>query len=324
MTKANAPTSIRKPEKANAASPRAIAAQQLLWQIGCDLDREVFPRVWNGGLALPSGHLLPLQVLGGEHFHARQIATFQTGPEPATWAGARTPGGEQAGASSAPGNGPSGTAAPFPCPDVDLKLSKQFEELAQAYPGTRLWSRDRGFWLCVPATILPGLGRSACFVLQIQPDSQNLEKVRAWGFWCAGRLGATWIGPRHTNYLDGSICAFEKDAGTWTFGDSLIALLDLLSVWATRQLYLENFGNWPGPQASSYPYERLLEFQDTEHCGCAKPEGRYSQCCKPRDASFKPLAIACTHIVLCGWRMRQAPAAIVDLVLHGKPPFGME
>ena len=159
-------------------------------------------------------------------------------------------------------------------------------------------------------------------MLQIQPTS--LEKVRAWGLWCAGRVGATWIGPRHTNYVDGSICAFEKDAGTWSFGDSLVALFDLLSVWAIRQLFAESFGRWPGPQASSYPYERLLEFQDTEHCGCAKPKGRYGQCCKPRDLSYKPSAIACAHITLSGWRIRQAPSAIVDLVLHGLPPVGMD
>lgn len=322
MAKTNALTTTRTPVAANAMAPNATAVQLLLSKIGRDLDREVFPQVWNGGLVLPSGHPLPLQSLGAEHFDDQPISKFQTGSEPATWA--RAPGGEQAGTSSAPGDWPSGTAAPFPRADVDLKLSKQFEELAQAYPGTRIWSQDRGSWLCVPATILPGLGRSACFVLQIQLDIQSLECARAWGFWCAGRVGATWIGPRHTNYLDGSICAFEQDAGTWRFGDSLVALLDILSLWATRQLYLENFGSWPGPQASSYPYERLLEFQDTEHCGCMKPEGRYSQCCKPRDASIKLLAIACTHIVLCGWRTRQAPAAIMDLVLHGKPPFGME
>lgn len=311
------------PAAANAATQHPAAAQQLLWQIGRDLDRGVFPQVWNGGLVLPSGHPLPLQSLGGEHFHDRSIATFRTGPEqePATWAGARAPGIEQTWASSAPGNGPSGTAPPFPCPDGGPELSRQLQELALAYPGTRVWSQDRGFWLCVPAAILPELGRSACFVLQIQPTSP--EKVRAWGFWRAGRVGATWIGPRHTNYLDGSICAFEKDAGTWTFGDSLVALLDILSVWAIRQLYVESFGCWPGPQASSYPYERLIEFQDTEHCGCAKPKGRYSQCCKPRDLSYKPLAIACAHITLSGWRIRQAPPVIVDLVLHGMPHVGM-
>lgn len=321
MTETSVLTTIRMPAAANAAAPNATAAQQLLWHIGRDLDRGVFPKVWNGGLVLPSGHPLPLQSLGGEHFHARQTATFQTGPEPATWAGARAPEGAQTGASSAPGNGPSCAAASFPCPDGSAELSHQLQELAQAYPGTRVWSQDRGFWLSVPAAILPGLGRSACFVLQIQPNS--LEKVRAWGLWRAGRVGATWIGPRHTNYLDGSICAFEKDAGTWTFGDSLVALLDLLSVWAIRQLYMEGFGRWPGPQASSYPYERLVEFQDTEHCGCAKPKGRYSRCCKPRDLSYKPLAIACAHITLSGWRIRQAPPAIVDLVLHGMPPVGM-
>lgn len=140
----------------------------------------------------------------------------------------------------------------------------------------------------------------------------------------ANSVGAAWFGPRHTNYPDGSICAFEKDAETWAFGDSLVALLDLLSVWAIRQLYLESFGRWPGPQASSYPYERLIEFQDTEHCGCAKLKGRYSQCCKPRDLFYKPLAIACAHITLSGLRIRQAPPAIVDLVLHGTPPIGLD
>lgn len=135
-------------------------------------------------------------------------------------------------------------------------------------------------WLRVPALLLPHLGHSAVFVVVLIPA---LQLARGWAFWDYGCMGLQPIGPRHTNYGDASICAFDERDGTWSYGDSLVSLLDLYSVWAVRQLFVREFGKWPGPQGSFSPFERLREYGDNERCGCDTPAGAYVDCCKSSD-----------------------------------------
>lgn len=135
-------------------------------------------------------------------------------------------------------------------------------------------------WLRVPALLLTRLGHGAVFVVVLIPA---LQLARGWAFWDYGCMGLQPIGPRHTNYGDASICAFDERDGTWSYGDSLVLLLDLYSVWAVRQLFVREYGNWPGPQGSFSPFERLREYGDNERCGCDTPAGAYVDCCKSSD-----------------------------------------
>lgn len=189
-----------------------------------------------------------------------------------------------------------------------------------SYPATKVWRQDEGLWLFVESTLLPDLGRSAGFAIAI--DSQN-RHVRAWGFWLGAGVAASWIGPRHTNYPDGSICAFDAADETWTFGDSLVTLVDMYSAWAVRQLYLEQFGRWPGPQSSSHAYERLMEFSDSDHCSCGVHGARYGECCKGVDKHPRLLANAVNFGFAVAFRQRKPPASVIALALHrtSAPPL---
>lgn len=136
-------------------------------------------------------------------------------------------------------------------------------------------------WLVAQSGLLYGSQRLATFVIGVA--FAPALGIRGWGFW-SSPFSHTWIGPRHTNYPDGSICAFEPSDGTWKFGDSLVSLLDLYSLWATRHLHLERLGRWPGRQAAVDPYERLSEIRDDEFCGCERGDALYSECCKDSDS----------------------------------------
>ena len=125
-------------------------------------------------------------------------------------------------------------------------------------------------------------------------------------------MGPAWIGPRHTNYPDGSICAYEPSDGTWSFGNPLVELFDLYSVWALRHLHLRTFGRWPGPQAVHRPYERLLELNPEEHCGCGSQARTYAECCRPEDFDGDRIRDAVDFMFWSGGTLRAPPLAVVD------------
>jgi hypothetical protein len=135
-------------------------------------------------------------------------------------------------------------------------------------------------WLLVESSILEDLDRTATFLVAVPYSAESFP--RAWGFWKFAH-GPKWIGPRHTNFPDGSLCAFVPESGTWTPGDRLDLLLDLFTVWALRQLYLEEFNRWPGRQFSAHPFYSLAEFKADEICSCDKhdPPHLYGDCCRP-------------------------------------------
>jgi hypothetical protein len=133
----------------------------------------------------------------------------------------------------------------------------------------------------------------------------------------------SWIGPRHTNFQDGSICAFSPDDGVWSEGDDLRTLLDLYSVWALRQLYLEVFGRWPGKQyglvGADYrvqAFYRQRECRDDELCGCGSETLRYFECCKESD--LKCDVIGAMRLFLQtnpgGFESRKPPPALVSFI----------
>lgn len=161
----------------------------------------------------------------------------------------------------------------------------QLGEIKEAYPTLQKFPDDHGMWLLVKSSVLEGLDRKATFLVAL-PFVPGAGPV-AWGFWSTDD-DHRWIGPRHTNFFEGSICAFAASDRAWTEGGNLRDLLDLYSSWAFRHLHLEVIGRWPGKQYALIghePYYRRVEFKDDEFCSC--PSGlRYAECCKGSDMQY--------------------------------------
>ncbi|WP_150125015.1 SEC-C metal-binding domain-containing protein [Tsuneonella mangrovi] len=174
------------------------------------------------------------------------------------------------------------------------RYERQLGDVEEAYPGSKLLPDEDGLWLFAPSLILEGLGRRAIFLIAL-PDDPKVEP-RGWAFW-EERGELRWIGPKHTNLFDGSVCAYAnaKDH-MWYPGDDLRALLDLYSVWAVRHLHLELLGQWAGRQYALLdqngrpdPYYRLTQIDPKELCTCSSGR-RYGQCCMPSDLRVGILA----------------------------------
>lgn len=196
----------------------------------------------------------------------------------------------------------------------------QVKSLAEDYPTLQTFADDDGMWLLAKSSILSGFAREATFLIAL-PYNPELSPV-AWGFWSANEQHI-WIGPRHTNFQDGSICAFSPDEGAWSDAGDLKVLLGLYSAWALRHLHLEIFGRWPGKQYSLIgadprvqAYYRIRECQDDELCGCGSEARRYAECCKPFDQQYKEteLMILFSRLVPGGFLSRLPPPAIVSYI----------
>lgn len=158
-------------------------------------------------------------------------------------------------------------------------LEESLPDLRVSYPGTRIWDDENGLWVVAPSFPLGCDGPQAVLVAGLPYDP--VPKRRCWGYWWQGRR-PRWIGPRHTNFPDGSICAYADDGEAWQPPDGLTALFDVYSVWLACQLHLRVFGRWPGRQHSVNSYYRLHEFRRGELCSC--DSGRsYFDCHRPLD-----------------------------------------
>jgi hypothetical protein len=201
----------------------------------------------------------------------------------------------------------------------------QVTRLAEAYPTLQVLPDENGMWLLAKSSIISGLEREATFLVAL-PYRSRLGP-RAWGFWTT-TAEPQWIGPRHTNFGDGSICAFSPDEGAWGDGDDLRTLLDLYTVWALRHLHLEAFGRWPGKQYSLgadprvKAYYRWRECKDDELCGCGSETRRYAECCKPLDSRWDELELMKVFLQLNpgGFQTRRPPPEIVGFV-QGRSPL---
>jgi hypothetical protein len=196
----------------------------------------------------------------------------------------------------------------------------QVTRLAEAYPTFRGFPDDDGMWLLASSSIISGLAREATFLVALPYRSG--PGPRAWGFWTAA-AETSWIGPRHTNFQDGSICAFSPDEKVWSEGGDLRTLLDLYSVWTLRHLHLEVFGRWPGKQYGLFDadprvqaYYRRIECKDNELCGCGSETRRYSECCKPSDmqSHFIEVAGLFLHHTQGGFNTRRPPPSVVGFI----------
>jgi len=201
---------------------------------------------------------------------------------------------------------------------------RQLEDVQAAYPGVTFTSDEDGIWLSARSQVLAGLGREAIFLIAL-PDTPEIEP-RGWAFWSQeGQI--EWIGDRHTNFFDGSVCAYSSTHDqAWSTGGDLRTLLDLYSVWALRQLHLAVIGRWAGrqyalldPIGRPLPYYRLIEFTDDELCSCDSG-ACYGSCCKPRDLMINFLAAKQQFDVLNPGRSirdRRPPDAVLCSVRDG-------
>lgn len=288
------------------------STKELLTVVGAQLDQLIFPMVKNGGFVLPRDAAVSLYPLGKEN---RSEYKRKTGSSTESWEGIRGRQGTAGGCNSAHGSWPSSSSTPVLSTYQGDSFLAEFSAIQVAYPGAKTWADTNGFWLYAESHLLPRLNRPVGFLVGVSLTKQH---VRAWAFWSAGVAGGSWIGPRHTNFPDGSICAFEPSDGTWLFGQSLVALLDIYSVWALRHLHFEVLGHWPGPQSVHLPYERIIEVSEDEHCPCGFSGRRYAECCQPADLKANRLAIAVAFVCQTTANLRSPPAAIKSFVRDGE------
>lgn len=274
----------------------------ILDDIGRQLDRNVFPVVKNGGIVLPSETaVIPLDM-GKEKEDGRER---QRGSESRSRKRATRGEGE------AGGSRPAGCTSSLISTDLRAAYESQLGEVLEAYPSTKVWHQSDGLWLLVESCVLEGLSYKALFLICI--PFHHTSMVRAWAYWGIPLSEPTWIGPRHTNYPDGSICAFEPKDGTWAAGNSIVKLLDIYTLWALRHLHLNEFGKWPGYQSVHHPYERLTEIKKNEYCGCDSSNKKYVDCCYERDKERNMVADAVGFIIATGG-IRKPPRVISDFI----------
>lgn len=231
------------------------------------LDKNVFPAASDGGYIVPKSRAVPENFQGTkEHENERQRSS-------------RSPAGARQRAQGREGQAGSGCSVPsVSLGNVSAYFRAEFEKVLGAYPDTQVWEQDGGAFLRVPANLLPGLGNPAIFIIAIRFAPS--PEIRSWAFWSSGE----WIGPRHTNRPDGSICAFDASNPVWVIGQELYRLVDIYAVWALRHLHLKVIGRWPGRQLAQAPFERLEEMRFDELCGCDNGRGmKYQQCCLSSD-----------------------------------------
>lgn len=286
-------------------------ALETLTEIGRQLDMGIPPVVYDGGFVMPRESAI--SITRGEE--TKDERSRKRRPE------------------TGPGQGPTGWQRPADRqrstgetpPLLSIYLQKLYQgELSavqQAYPKTRVWHQPDGMLLLTESALIDGLDRSAHFLVALPYDIQLV--VKGWGFWGSLAVGAEWIGPRHTNFPDGSICAFEPSDGTWLKGDPLIELLDLYSVWAVRHHYMTLYRRWPGYQSIHFPYERILELKPDEHCGCSQSEKLYGECCQPKDKQRNTIADAMNFARLTGGE-RKPPKKVMEFVIKQSHPPEIE
>lgn len=272
--------------------------------IGLGLDAGILPTVFNRGVIRPESSSVVLKPSGQENADARQQST-----RPATRPWERPARGQGTSGQS----GASDSGAPFVQSGLRLRYAEGVGECRDAYPGLLSFPQEKQMWLFTESYLIEGFGRRAAFAVQLPYTSK--KPVRAWGFWTTA-VSKSWIGPRHTNFPDGSICAFEPRDRTWVPGQSLITLLDLYSLWAVRHLYLEKYGKWPGRQSVPIAAERLLELGNDEFCGCEHPLGTYARCCKPYDQEN----ITGSDLLNFATNTRRPPAEVIRFVWKPTSP----
>lgn len=158
-------------------------------------------------------------------------------------------------------------------------FESQLTEVRQHYPETRFASDKAGLWFRVPVYPLGGQSPRAT-ILCCVPDDRR-ARITSWAYWDE-RSQIAWVGPRHTNYPDGAVCAFPL-IGYWTDQNGLVSYFDRVCEWLVRQLFLKFEKYWPGPQEGPMgAYYRISEGLPQELCFCGSNKLYYS-CCRGVD-----------------------------------------
>ena len=285
------------------------AILERLREIGQQVDAGVYPRVFNDGVVALSASDVGVSMLSVETCNERQRKNRSTA---GSWQGSD-------GRSWTTGRSWSPGEAEPSCGRLLRKIYLgQLGAVFAAYPRSAYWVCDEGMWLSVESTVLSGLDRSATFLISI--PFRPISPVRAWAFWTRA-IGFEWIGPRHTNAVDGSICAFNPNEGTWKNGGSLVELIDQYTMWAFRHFHLEMLRWWPGQQTAQFIYERLTELNDNEWCGCRPDAGRYCECCKQSDLASDKFQAALEFVGgFLRFKPRQPPPGVIRFLWQRRDP----
>lgn len=285
--------------------------KEMLALIGEQLDAGQQLRAHNDGVIKPSTPAVARQPLGEEKADGR---SWRTG-RPA--ARSRQGAARREGASRRPRS--SRAEARFGSDDLRTAYQGQVAHVTEAYSTLQAFPDDDGMWLLTDSSVISGLKRKATFLVALPYRAGTL--AMAWGFWKEGGR-FHWIGPRHTNFGNGSICAFSPEDRAWSEGGDVTTLLDLYSCWALRHLHLEVFGRWPGKQYSLgwdpaiQALYRLTDCKDHELCGCGSETRRYAECCKPSDLRWNYIDLTkyFLHKVPGGFQSRQPPKPVADFI----------
>jgi len=280
----------------------------MLREIGLQLDLDIYPVIKNGGVVVPSISTEFKPHLGDKEINNERER--QGRPETGPWTGSTR------WQRQADRGGTSNSAPSVLSTDLQVTYEGELSSVKEAYPSIRIWRQSDGLWLLSESTLLPELQQKALFLTGI-PFART-RVVRSWGFWSGVPLKCpVWIGPRHTNFPDGSVCAFDPKDNVWTIGDPLIRLLDLYTLWAFRHLHLQKLGRWPGKQVASIPYERISEFNENEFCGCEQYDKLYRECCRDKDQARNLFTEYNNFLLHTGGGVRKPPDSVINFI-HSK------
>lgn len=277
----------------------------MLREIGQNLDKNIFPLVKNGGVVVPinpAKYSASMSEVSSHDKPKRQ-------KRPETRQGQRSTRRQ----GKTRGCGETSAAASVISSSIQEKYMGELGKLKEAYPGMKIWEQKDGMWLLCQSALIPNALHSAVFLCAIPFDPR--KRVRSWGFWNE----STWIGPRHTNIPDGSICAFEPSDGTWLPGDSIVKLIDIYTLWAVRHMHLQILNRWPGAQVAHHAYERLTELKEDELCGCGSLTKKYGECCRPKDLKRDRVADA-LRFIFDGGADRKPPEDVMRFINEQDTP----
>lgn len=285
----------------------------LLKKIGSQLDQGQYPRIYNNGIVQPGDTFVVSSIPGEVNTDGSKRPRRS---KTRSWNGAA--GGQRE--TSRPWAA-SQTSQVFSA-DLRDAYEEEISVIQNVYPETVIWRQEEGLWLLSESKLLLGLDKKATFLTAI-PYSKNVAQ-KSWGFWSTA-ISDEWIGPRHTNFPDGSICAFDPKDKTWMAGESIVKLLDLYTLWAFRHEYLKHYGRWPGHQSVPLVYERLNELKDDEYCGCENSTLLYSECCKQHDHNQSVIQSLLEFMRFTRGNIhRHPPREIIDTMKHRRSPPSME
>lgn len=276
----------------------------MLREIGSQLDLDIYPVVKNGGVVAPGEPTKNKPFLGEKEKtnEEQRQRRSETGPRTGTTRRQRQ--AERGGAPS--------PASSIICPDLQVTYKGELSSVQEAYPNTRVWHQPEGLWLLSESALLPGLQQKVLFLIGI--PFVRTRVVRCWGFWVGVPLKyPAWIGPRHTNFPDGSVCAFDPSDKAWRIGDPIVRLLDLYTLWAFRHLHLQILDHWPGKQVATIPYERITELRENEFCGCGGSNKLYRDCCREKDLT-RNLFAEYNYFMLRTGGIRRPPDSVVNFI----------